>query len=1107
MKKFIEYFSDKHIFTNFIVIAVFVGAVIFWNKTGKEEMPNITLDFVSVSVSYPGATADEVEYFVTKELEDALTGIDGIEEIESTSSQGSCRLRINLTPNNKNRKNVVDDIKDAVSNVKLPDEIEDDPNVWEFKSTKMPIIDLMMVYDDVDIMNHEQRTILQSYVDTLEDKILRQPFVSEVNISGYLENYIEIQLIPEKLAYYNISISQIISAIKKNNLKQPLGTMDDKNATKIKLDAELNEIDTIKNIIVQSSFEGYNIRLKDLANVVQTFEKPESYLKINGSEAIRINVVKTSDIGIIQAIDRLKIITDEFSKTALKESPVKLIPMDDESVDIRNRLFLITMNGLVGFIFIIIVLFFFLNAKSALWVAMGIPFTFGFTMILASLLGHTINNITLAAIIIVMGMVVDDAIVVAENVSRLMSEGVKPKEAVIRGTAFVLLPITASIVTTCVAFVPLFFWEGRFGLMVKYIPPIIFLMLGGSLFEAIFILPSHLRYNFPRWVRVIFTLGLLPVIEKHYNINNKKTQSKNDDNQMPDKVHWFMKVEDFYGEILKKLLKFKWIIFIIAFLIILYSIFIFIFKMKYTMFPREETTQISITGEAPFGTLKEDVEKLIRPVEDIFLPYLNKEVIGFRVGIGQSRWGGRTRENVFNMRIEILPKDKRKKSANQLIEEWQKEIDKIKGFTSLKIIKSRFGHSSGSAIDILVKENDDETRFKIADEIKDYLIRYPAIINSEVESQFNDPEYSIKPDRDLINRLNISTDTIATSLRTVLEGNNVYDISKAGKDLEVIVTVPPKIKSNIDAILNMPIENQANYLVPLNKIVKVTKHISPNTITRLDGKRTIHVYADMKDLKSKTKQPENNNQNNQDEKNNWKNKNENDKKPEKIDKLKLSEKMTILEIAKHLEENLFPEIYKKYPTAQLEFYGEIKESRESTYDFLIAFLLAAVLIYVILALTLNSLTKPIIIILSIPFGLAGIIITLQLHGMLIFGFFSIIGALGLTGVVVNDSIVLLVKLEDEYSKRIKNNKPNIIVADITKTRLRAVLLTTLTTVAGLLPTAYGVCGYDSMLAEMMLTLAWGLIFGTIVTLILVPSIYCSIKELRMKLRSLFKADS
>ena len=252
LQKFVRYLLNKHILTNFFVLIVFVGAVFFWNRTNKEAFPNITAPFVRVSTNYPGATAEEVEYFVTKEIEEALEGIDGIKEISSSSSQGSSSIRIELYQKNSTQDEVIQEIKDAVSAVRLPDDVENDPRIRQFKSSNFAIVDLMIYYDNVDMMNPEQRKNLQDYIDVLEDKLFQLRSINDVGISGYLDHFIEIQVQPEKLNYYNISLSQVISAIQKNNLKRPLGTLKDEQSTKVRLDAELNTLNEIKNIIIRS---------------------------------------------------------------------------------------------------------------------------------------------------------------------------------------------------------------------------------------------------------------------------------------------------------------------------------------------------------------------------------------------------------------------------------------------------------------------------------------------------------------------------------------------------------------------------------------------------------------------------------------------------------------------------------------------------------------------------------------------------------------------------------------------------------------------------------------------------------------------------------------
>ncbi len=1105
MKKIIEYFSDKHIFTNFLVVAVLIGAVIFWNRTGKEEMPNINFDMVMISTSYPGATAEEVDLLITTKIEAALDGIDGIKSVTSSSGQGSCSVRVELDPASQNRSTVVTEIGDALNYIDYPEDV-DVPRIIEFKSSRFSIIDLALYYKDTDMMSAAQRQTLQTYVDTLEDRLKRLPSVSDVSAGGYLERYIEISVNPRLLGYYNLSLTEISNAIKTGNINQPVGVLKDDASTKIKLDAALNDVDNIGNLIIRANFEGNNIRLRDLARVSYKFEDQDSITKVNGNEAVTLRVTKTSSAGILDAVDSVHKITKEFSSTALANSGIELVSMQDESISVRNRLSIIASNGLLGFILILVTLFIFLDARSSIWVALGIPFTLASTMVIASLLGNTINNMTLAAVIVVMGMVVDDAIVVAENVTRLRHDGMLAADAVTKGTSAVFAPIVASITTTCAAFVPLFFFQGHFGRFTAVLPAIIFIMLGSSLFEAVFVLPSHLRLH-------------------------RKVPPQSDKKKGPVHEHWFMKVEAAYGRLLTRMLHYKKFVFLALIALLVYAGWFFFTQMKFSLFPREETTRVYLTGVAPQGTVKYETEKMMRKVEDLFLPYLGKDVENFTSSIARSRRGGAVKENEFSININLINRDKRSKSNAELIDEWNGKLAGITGFERLEFASSRFGQSSGSPIDIIIQESNDATRFRVARDILAYLKRMPPLKNPEIEAELVYPQNVISIDRSLAERLGVSISTLGSALRTILSGNNVYDIIIDEKEIKVMLTTSDNFKTNINSVLQIPVQNSQNYLIPLGSLVHVIRNTTPNTIIKLDGKRVLHVYADLAGQEAgESRYGPRANGNNGNKKAGapaaaGTDSNADTALAAKADSsaaatadpadpttpettapavgtptpLNIPQKMTPLEIADHLEKNLFPALMQKYPTTDISFGGEIADTRESGGDFDYAIIIAILLIYVILALTLNSIYKPFIILLAIPFGCVGIILALQIHGLLIYGFFSAVGALGLAGVVVNDSIVLLDKLEKEYNNPKHGSTPIQRVANITKTRLRAVLLTTITTVAGLLPTAYGVFGYDSMLSEMMLTLAWGLVFGTIITLVLVPSLYCTVKELRLYL--------
>jgi len=1023
-ERIVSFFLKRHLLANLIFVTVFIGGIFAWVQIPKEELPDVTFDSVRITVSYPGASAEEVEYYVTRPIEEEIRGLDDIYRITSSTGVGVCRVTAELEKNSPDKDAIINEIRNAVLDVDLPLDIKDDPRIRVFKTSRKAIIDIGLIYEGKNILDVSSRNTLQEYALALENKLLSLPEVSSVNRSGYLDAEIQIKIQPDKLIEYRIPFNTVMKEVQDNNVRQPAGNIESAKEPKVTLSDELNTIEELSELAIQGGFEGQVVRLKDVADVSEAHEKTKTVVKINGHEGIFLSVVKSSRSGILEAVRAVKKAADVFGGNGLGNGDIKIVLLDDESYDVRNRLTLIGINGAIGFALIVIALFVFLDFRSGLWVALGIPFTFCFALIAAFMAGYSINNITLAAVIIVMGMVVDDAIVVSENISRLRAQGVNLLESAVQGTAFVFLPIVASILTTCVAFVPLFFFSGRFGAMVSFIPLIVFFMLGGSLLEAVFILPGHVT--------------LRRGAAKEVNT---------------PKQHWFGKWEDLYGKFIEKILPFKWVVFVIFAAILIFSINTAATKMKFVMFPDEETRQIRVTAETPAGTQRYETARLSQSLEDTLLEYMGKEVVGFRNEIAKTRRGSVGQENKFRMRIEIVPKEKRRKSANSLIKEWTEKFGQIENISNLKFSKTWHGQAGDSPIEILVKENNDDLRSKITDELAEIMKQYPELENVEIDRPVLTPEYIIKLKRDLTRRLAISPTDIAATLRAALEGKILYDFMGDDEEVYVRLTTVSSAKTDINKVLEIPVENAGNYLVPLGDIVTVEETNKPDSIVRDDLKRATTVYADMI----------------------------------------AGAKKTPLEVAEYFEKNVFGKLTLKHPSTIIEFTGEVKDTRESSKNFVMAIVMAVCLIYLILVLLFNSLFKPFIIMLAIPFGLVGIILAFRFHGISMFGFFAVIGALGLAGVVVNDAIIMLVKLERGFDQDSSTGDVNGQIANIAKTRLRAVVLTTLTTVLGIIPTAYGWAGYDSMLSQMMLALCWGLIFATFITLILIPCIYGMVK--------------
>jgi len=387
LEKIIAYFAKRHLLANLIFVSVFIGGIFAWNNTSKEELPDITFDRVRVSVSYPGAPAEDVEYFVTRPIEEAVRGLDGVYRVTSTTSVGQSNVNIEIEQNYPNIDEAVTEIRNTVSDVDLPDEITDDPYVRVFKTSRKAIIDIALYNENIHLLSSDERRELQKYAFALESQLLNLSQVNSVNRSGYLQEELQIKVYPEKLLKYQIPFNTAMSEIKNNHVRKPAGTIENAQEPQVTLAAELDTPQELKDLIIQGGFEGQVVRLGEVADVIEGFEKSKEIRKVNGRQAIILNVVKNSSYGIIEAIDSVNKAVKDFNESSLQGTPFKVVLLDNESIDIRNRLSLIALNGMIGFILVIVMLFLFLNRQAGLWVAMGIPFTLCFTAIAAPLLG------------------------------------------------------------------------------------------------------------------------------------------------------------------------------------------------------------------------------------------------------------------------------------------------------------------------------------------------------------------------------------------------------------------------------------------------------------------------------------------------------------------------------------------------------------------------------------------------------------------------------------------------------------------------------------------------------------------------------------------------
>jgi multidrug efflux pump subunit AcrB/outer membrane protein TolC len=1003
----IRYFCFNPVVVNILTLAVFIGGFLTLQTINRDELPDITFNTIRISTSYYGAAAEDVESRVTDPLEKAIRGLDGVAWLTSNSSQGHSMIYVDLESSVSDMDAALNTIRNAIARVDLPDDVTVPPTVTLFETSKKAIIDIAIFNANTHVLTADQRRDLQAKTRLLMDQLTQLPAIYAVSSTGYLEEQLTIEVNPNALSTYSMDLSTIANEIRTNHVDYPAGTLDSPRQESITLSHLLDTPNALSQLVVQGGFDSPPIRLSQLATVEQTLSPQTVMTLVDGHEAIVLRVVKHASVGILEALQSVHDTLNRFRSTYLIDSPIALVPMDDESVDLRNRLGIVASNGIMGFGLIAVLLMVFLNARSGFWVALGIPFSLAFTIIVAYFIGYSINVVTLSAIIIVLGIVVDDAIIVAENIQRHHQSGKPFTDAVVDGTAEVFPPILASILTTCIAFLPLLYFDGRFGKIVYYLPIIIFLMLGASLLESFTLLPAHLA------------MGKNP----------------------PPTNNRFDRMEALYTRVLVRLLPFSKTVIGVFVLGLLGTLYMAKSHFHFVLFPNTESREIVLSGTIENVSTIAETALALQPL-DVFLSALPSDTrLATQTTLGQGRGGMASDPGTYQMVMELHPKDQRSVSLDDCIATINAFAASNPVYNNLRIRKNRWGQSSGSVYHIAVRHNDNTERKAIVDALVAALSDHPELTHVEPDVVRTEPAYTLLYDSHQLKQLSVSPTRISTALRTILSGTPLFTLSQNDRDLDVLLSVPPAYTTDLARMLTIPVANQYGYMVPLGQVATAQKTSVTQTIRRDSLKRVSYVYADPSPTAT----------------------------------------MPPIAVAKAIESTVFAPLLAQYPHAQIVFEGEVMDTVESRSRLITTLVTVVGLIYIVLAILFNSFIRPVRVLLLIPFGIMGVILAFYAHQKWAIGFYACIGTIGMIGVVINDAIVMLNRL-DAHGPYTDNSS----IASVAASRLRAVCLTTLTTVAGLLPTAYGVLGEDPMLTDMMLALAWGLVWGAGITLLFVP---------------------
>ncbi len=1007
MKSMIAFFVNRGQLVNMLSGMLLLGGIYAGMNIQREAFPSVNFDLVVIGAAYPGASPKEVEQLVTMPVERELKGVDGIKRVTSTSYAGTMEITIEVDPNNEDRSRFVSDVEQAVSRAILPDDLPRDPFIREIKSEKTPVISFS-IFGDVPELE------LKHITNKIEDDLLALKGVSSVTVQGDRKEEIRIVLNPEKMHKHHVSTEEVITLIKQWNVNSPGGQLRSMDGVKtIRVNGEFTSAQDAETLVLRANEFGQALYLSDVADVTQMLERPRRHVAAMGESAMNFTVVKGLDADIIDVVDRVRAYLPTISERY--HQAIEVRAYKDFSINTRIRLNVLTSNGAIGLLLVLITLFLFLRPSVALTTAWGLPIIFFSGLLVLYLMGTTLNLLTMFGFIIVLGLMVDDAIIIGENATYHMEKGLSPVEAAIKGTYELLGPVTATVLTTVVAFLPMMFMDGIIGKFIYSIPVVVVILLIFSWVEAIFILPNHIT-----------------------DFANAQSHPKE------RKVLIWM--TDAYEKLLRKALKLRYLTIAITLAGFIGAV-VLAGVVKFQLFGSGAEDQFYLQVTTPVSYSLEDTNKTLLAMEKEIRKRINPEYLETTVTVAGDNSGNQqeTLKQIGDrfgvVRVILRSFAERDVSAYKIMDDVKDGFEALYPEAKINFVMLKGGPPTGKALQVEITGSD-EHRETSGRNLIALLEAIDGVHSIESGLQEGAPEIHVRVDRKLAAYAKVDLGSVARHVRAAFDGIPVSTLKQGKEEIDVTVRYPEMAQRDIITLKELLIPNRIGGLVPLGKIARFEELPGLTSIRHKDGMRVLNVTAEV------------------------------------------NEKITSKEL-NTLVINKDAEWLSSEKTSELKYVlgGEQEKTQESVQGLVFSFVFALLGIFIILAIQFNRVSYPFLVMFAIPFGLIGIVVGLFLHGQPL-SFMSLMGFVALTGVVVNSSLVLAVLIQRE----LEDGKPWFeAIVHGGRRRLRAVLLTAITTVVGLLPTAYGWGGLDPFVAPMALALSWGLIFSTMITLFAIPA--------------------
>jgi len=1049
MKGPIAWMAKNSVAANLLMLIIMLGGLVKACQTKQEVFPAFDLDLVRVTVAYPGASPEEVEQGIVLAVEEAVRGVDGVKRVTSSASEGAGTTAVELLID-ADPDRVLADVKSAVDRIRTFPEDSEDPEI-AIASSRQRVISLVIAGD-------QELQTLQEIAERARQELLESPDVTQVDVEGIPGLEIAIEVSREKLEEFGLTLSDISNQIRFASLELPGGGIKTSGGEiLVRLSDRRVTGDEFGQMILRSTESGASVRLADIATITDGYEDTDEASFFDGRPAVRVTAYRVGDETPQQVSEAVRDFRDQLRADV--PDNVQLAIWNDDSELLRGRIDLLVENAALGLVLVLVVLALFLNLRLAFWVALGIPISFLGTFLLMGPFGLTINMVSLFALIIVLGMVVDDAIIVGEAGFHRFSEGKSRLEAAIEGGKEMAVPVSFAILTTIAAFFPLLVIPGIFGKIFRIIPLMVIGVLIFSLIESFFILPAHIAHidDGKRRAPIYTPRGMRQAVWAAMDAVFDPIQSR-----VGAGLQWF--IARVYRPTVETVIAWRYAALGLGFTSLFFAVgLVGSGTVPFSFFPQLEGDLVSATVRFPYGTDVSRAEAAGAKLEaaavatiEEFGGDVNLRGRFLRVGNGPAQrgpgpGGAESGSHIVSMEINFVPAEQRDFTSEAFKNAWKERTPELLGTDSV-VFTSAVGPSAGAAVALQLAHRDNQVLEQASQEVSRSLGDYADLTNIENGFSSGKQQLDFKLKEDAATALGLTTQMVASQIRAAFYGAEALREQRGRNEIKVMVRLPEDQRRSEYDLEALEVRTPGGGFVPLSQVAYFVRNRAPTSIDREDGRRVVQVSAD---LAPGIRSPQ--------------------------------------EVLAAVNDELIPRMEEEYPGLDVGLVGEQREQGEVFSSLGPNFILALFLIFALLAVPLKSYIQPVVIMSAIPFGFVGAIVGHLVMGYEI-SFVSALGIIALAGVVVNDSLVL-VDTSNKYRREDASAWDAIVEAGAR--RFRPILLTSLTTFFGLLPMIFEQSVQAKFLIPMAISLGFGVLFATFVILLLVPAIYMIVEDVRV----------